>query len=455
MHRFALAFASIVPLFVVFVGLNLSMSSVRADDDPDVLARMLLEGSADDRRVAFERIEAQNRTDLIAPMITMMRFLGPLALDMGALMDKLTGERNGPDWQAWMVWQETHPEIETFEAFDGFTADLHAAIDENFRLFLYPGVDHSIRLEEIAWGGVKKDGIPSLDDPTHIPAAGADYMVDDDLVFGVAINGDARAYPLRIMNWHEMFNDVVGGVPVALAYCTLCGSGILFETGSSINDRTIFGSSGFLYRSNKLMYDRKTNSLWNQFTGRPVVGELVGSGIELPIRPVTITSWADWKATHPLTKVLSVDTGFSRDYGSGVAYAEYFASPHLMFPNAAEDDGRLAAKDFVFVMRDGDESRSWAIGRFDTEPVVNDQLGGRDIVLVGHGPTRTVRAYAASGATFRAVAPRTIEAGGVRYRVTEDALLGDDGSTLERLPGHVAFWFAAAGFLPEGQLATP
>ena len=115
---------------------------------------------------------------------------------------------------------------------------------------------------------------------------------DDELVFGVEINGDARAYPLRILDWHEMFNDVVGGVPVALAYCTLCGSGILCETLlPPRSERLIFGSSGFLYRSNKLMYDHQTHSLWDQVTGRPIVGPLTGSGIELKVRPVAITSW--------------------------------------------------------------------------------------------------------------------------------------------------------------------
>lgn len=135
-------------------------------------------------------------------------------------------------------------------------------IDPNFTAFLYSGVRHSIRLEEIAWGGVNKDGIPSLDNPALINAEDAEYLKEDDLVFGVSINGDTRAYPLRIMDWHEMFNDVIGGVPVALAYCTLCGSGILYETDMGDGkEPIIFGSSGFLYRSNKLMYDKQTHSL--------------------------------------------------------------------------------------------------------------------------------------------------------------------------------------------------
>ena len=130
-------------------------------------------------------------------------------------------------------------------------------------------------MEEIAWGGVLVDGIPALDNPRMTTASAASYLNPDDPVFGVEINGDARAYPLRIANWHEMVNDVVGGVPVSLAYCTLCGSGILFDGRvAGRAEPFTFGSSGLLYRSNKLMYDRQTDSLWEQLAGHPVTGSL-------------------------------------------------------------------------------------------------------------------------------------------------------------------------------------
>ena len=163
-----------------------------------------------------------------------------------------------------MLWQEAHPDIVPYPGFVAMKADLMARLDPAFRIFLYEGIAHKIRIEEIVWGGVVKDGIPALVNPKHTNADEAYYLTDDELVFGVAINGDARAYPLRIMDWHEMFNDVVGGVPVALAYCTLCGSGILYDTRVAGRAEPFeFGSSGFLYRSHKLMYDQATHSLWN------------------------------------------------------------------------------------------------------------------------------------------------------------------------------------------------
>ena len=211
-----------------------------------------------------------------------------------------------------------------------------------------------------------------------------------------------------------MFNDVVGGVPVALAYCTLCGSGILFETQvAGRPEPFVFGSSGFLYRSNKLMYDRGTNSLWNQFLGSPVVGPLTGSGIVLKIRPVVITTWKDWRAAHPETKVLSLETGFARDYSPGRPYGAYFASPDLMFP-ALVPDGRLQPKDYVLALRTGDDEKAWPLSAFEGGTVINDRLGDIPVVLIGDAATRTVRAYRAGGRTFAGGRRRASRGGGRR-----------------------------------------
>ena len=129
-----------------------------------------------------------------------------------------------------------------------------------------------------------------------------------------------------------MFNNVGGGVPVSLAYCTLCGSGILFDTRRLDGSNFTLGSSGFLYRSNKLMYDHQTQSLWNQFTGKPVVGRLAESDIALKTLPVAITSWGDWKTNNPTTKVLALETGYRRDYRPGEPYGEHLKAPTYSSP---------------------------------------------------------------------------------------------------------------------------
>ena len=457
-HRFYTCIAAI--WLTAGALLTSSLAQQTPASEAESLVRLLFAPPALVRNDALRRMEERGETDVVPGLIWYLR--RGYYLD-GALrtLRTLTGADPGPRWKDWMLWQEAHPEVKAFEGFDGFIADRMARIDPNFRLFLKRGVKHEIRLEEITWGGVLKDGIPALIDPKLIDPKDADYLTPKELVFGISINGDARAYPLRFLDWHEMFNDVIGGKPVSLAYCTLCGSGILFETALKGRKKPfLFGSSGFLYRSNKLMYDTQTNSLWNQFTGRPVVGPLTGSGIELNILPVVITRWDEWFKAHPDTKVLSSDTGYLRDYAPGNPYGAYFASPALMFP-ALVRDRRLEPKDYIYAVRaleaDGTwAEKAWALTIFNGFKVVNDRIGAQAVVLIGDAASRTVRAYKSAALTFVGDADRRdrVHAGGVAWTVTETALVAADGRTADRLPGHIAYWFAWQGYKPAAEFAA-
>jgi hypothetical protein len=422
-----------------------------ADSEIRDLTQALLYAPDEGLEAAISAFVARGKPDVLAAMILALRYRdGDARLAEG--ISKLAGEDIN-SWNDAMLWQEAHPKVKPHESFRPFFEQVHAQIDAEFVRFI--GVDKTapekmkIRLEEIAWGGVRVDGIPALDNPKLIKASAADYLKSNDLVFGVSINGDNRAYPLRIMGWHEMFNDTIGGVPVALAYCTLCGSGILFETEVAGRAKAlVFGSSGFLYRSNKLMFDRETDSLWNQFTGEPVSGKLVNSGIKLKIRPVTITSWANWLAAHPDTKVLSLETGYNRDYGSGVVYQDYFSSPDLMFPTTVRDESRVKRKDFVFGIRELETARAWPVDVFKELRVLNDTFNGRGVVLIGDAATRTVVAYERGKIEFSAGDNALVLKNGADvWTVTEEALVGPDGRSLARIPGHVAYWFAWDGYM--------
>ena len=268
------------------LGVLFAFSGGTLAETPDGLAGKALELLSpvrDARKAAVDFFLKRGNPDALPALILARRFVDD-DRDLQGALETLSGAK-AQGWYDWMLWQEAHREIAPFAGFDDFQSRLYRKIDDGFGLFLRPGAPHAIRLEEITWGGVTKDGVPALTNPRLIAAGKAHYLQPDDLVFGLEINADARAYPLRIMDWHELFNDVVGGVPVSLAYCTLCGSGIVYETAVPGRDRPfVFGSSGLLYRSNKLMYDNATDSLWEQFTGRPVVGALTGSGIELRAR---------------------------------------------------------------------------------------------------------------------------------------------------------------------------
>ena len=336
-----------------------------------------------------------------------------------------------------------------------FKQHLLATIVPGFADFLDPSQPRTISAQEVVWGGVNIDGIPPLEHPEFIAPEEATWINDDDLVIGVEIGGDARAYPRRIIDWHEMVNDTVGGIPVSLAYCTLCGSAILYDgrVGDEVYE---FGTSGLLYRSNKLMYDRTTRTLWEQYTGEPVWGSLVGSGIRLDILPVVVTTWQAWYADHPDTTVLSIDTGFVRNYGPGVAYRDYFASDELIFP-APSGEGPLELKASVYAVRVDDELTAYPIALLQERGLLHDTIGSLEVVVLATTDGNGGRAYESGGWTFSVV---DLEAGtlqsedGTRWQVTESSLIADDGRTMARLPGHNSFWFAVTNHTSDSRLYT-
>ena len=280
-----------------------------------------------------------------------------------------------------------------------FKALLLGSIHPGFEGFLNPEASREISAQEVIWGGVAVDGIPPLDDPAVVTStAASEWLLPSDLVIGIEINGQARAYPRRIIDWHEMVNDSVGGVPVSLAYCTLCGSAILYD--GRVGDEVFqFGTSGLLYRSNKLMYDRTTSTLWEQYTGEPVWGDLVGSGVQLEVLPAVHVTWAEWLADHPDTSVLDIETGFSRNYDSGVAYADYWASPELRFP-VPDEQGPLAVKDVVYTVRLDGETVAYPIELLAERGLISDQVAGRDIIVVASADGSGGRAYERSEIEF-------------------------------------------------------
>ena len=412
-------------------------------------AAALLDPRADIRSSAIRALGDSHDLTAVAPLIQHLYWSQESEQrNVVAALAALTGQTFST-WFDWQVWEQEQAGLTPFAGYDAWLAEVLARVDPAFRRFVGAGVAHRIRLEEIVWGGVKVDGIPALDHPRTTNAAEAQWLAGDDWVFGAEINGDARAYPLRIVDWHEMVNDVVGGVKVSLAYCTLCGAAILFDSTAAGRPAFDFGSSGLLYRSNKLMYDRQTDSLWNQFTGEPVVGRLANSGIRLTILPVVSTRWSVWRQQHPATTVLAEQTGFSRDYRAGAAYGAYFASGSLMFPAAVADPAHQ--KEFAFGLRVPGGVKVWPLDRFAGGAVINDRVGFLDVVLIGDSRDRTVRAYERQGRRFGATAlPDRLGAAGETWQVTEAALIGPHGQSLRRLPGHLGYRFAWDGYFGAG-----
>lgn len=205
--------------------------------------------------------------------------------------------------------------------------------------------------EDIVPGGPPPDGIPPIDHPMFLAPEDVSFLAEAEPVLAVEIDGDARAYPLQIMIWHEIVNDEIGGVPVSVTYCPLCNTGIAFERPTIDGDLLDFGTSGKLYNSNLVMYDRQTETFWAQATGQAIVGELTGQ--QLTFIPARILSFADWRAAHRDGLVLSRDTGYERPYGENpYEWLDTSGRPYLF---AGEVDQRLPATSRVLgIARAGD-----------------------------------------------------------------------------------------------------
>lgn len=404
----------------------------------------VLSQSERERRHAIRDLRRHWQRGYAVPLIEIMSLTDnePLMRQVLTLLRDGTGQRFGPDAQDWFAWLWTEEE-ELVDGYPEFKSWLFGAIDPRFRGYFRTDYPRTIRLDEVRWGGVQQDGIPPLRNPAMIDGAAADYLEDDNVVFGLAIDGDVRAYPKRILAWHEMFVDTVGGVAVAGVYCTLCGSMILYETEVDGTNHEL-GTSGFLYRSNKLMYDEATQSLWSTLLGKPVIGPLVGRGIELETRSVVTTTWGEWRRRHPDTRVLSLETGYRRNYGEGVAYRSYFSTDRLMF-NVPKLDERLDNKAEVLGLRfgeSGSDSIALAVDYLAENPIYAGTLNGQRYVVLTDRSGAS-RVYERGPVELRQWdrADMAVDADGVEWRLTEAALMAEDGRVLERLPAHRAFWF--------------
>ena len=245
---------------------------------------------------------------------------------------------------------------------------------------------HSVAYSEILSGGPPRDGLRSIDEPKFInPDEAAQWLADNEPVIALEIDGDARAYPLQIITWHEIINDTVGGVPAVVTFCPLCNSALAFDR--RVYDQVFeFGVSGLLRNSDLIMYDRTTETLWQQFTGDAIVGDLTGQ--RLTFLPTAIVSFADFRAAHPNGLVLSRDTGLRGDYGSN-PYAGYDTYDHVLSAGGnlalfqGQVDGRLAAADRVVTISLDDEGLdvAYPLALLSEVGVINDHQGGRDLAV--------------------------------------------------------------------------
>ena len=302
-----------------------------------------------------------------------------------------------------------------FRTFPGFLLLLSIAIPAHGQTKLgFDLSNASIPVDAIHSGGPPPDGIPSIDEPKFTPVAKVDYLEPEDTVIAFEKDGIARAYPFRVLIWHEIVNDSVAGQPIAVVYCPLCGTAMVFDR--RYRDQTLtLGVSGLLYNSDVLMFDRQTKSLWSQLGMKSVSGKFVDT--ELEWLPSEQTTWAAWKAKNPEGKVLNLDTGHRRDYRN-LPYQGYFTSPRTMFPYEQNRD-ELEPKTWVAGIRVNGVAKAYPIESMPGNKWIADRLGETDIRL----------RYSKDNQRFEAQTPQG-----------------------NPIPVVHAFWFAWQAFYPETEI---
>jgi hypothetical protein len=333
---------------------------------------------------------------------------------------------------------------------------------------------HEVPLDEIIGGGPGKDGIPAIDEPKFVPIDRVDWLVEREPVIAFGTGDDWRAYPIQILVWHEIVNDVVAETPVAITFCPLCHTAIAFDR--TVDGRVLdFGTTGNLRHSDLVMYDRQTESWWQQVTGLAIVGELTGTQLEF--LPAQLISWGQFVQAHPDGTVLSRDTGHPRDYDRN-PYPGYDAadSDPFLLEDKTLIDGRLSPKVRILGIVIGDEAAAYPFPFLAEHPVVNDEVGGEPIVVVWTdgaasglgGPTVAGgEIVGAANAFSREVDGRTLtfetDAGlmkdvetGSTWTFEGSATAGElEGSRLELLVSDSPFWFAWAVFRPDTRVWQP
>ena len=424
---------------------------------PDILFLTLLLTEDAATSEAFKEIEAHWEIGYVPMALEVLRFSqdASLRLALVQVMQDKTGQSYAMDIEAWYEWlwnQDYTPRTE----YADFKASLYRMVDPRFEDYFASSRTATIRLDEVMWGGVKQDGIPPLRNPDMITVAEATYLDASNVVFGIEINGEARAYPKRILAWHEMFVDTIQGEAVAGVYCTLCGTVILYYTEHQGIQHEL-GTSGFLYRSNKLMYDKNTQSLWNTMWGEPVIGPLADEPFQLKRGYVVTTTWGEWTKRHPETLVLSLDTGHERDYREGAAYRSYFATDELMF-NVPRLDRRLKNKAEVLtiLLSDHPDAPVAISARFldkKKNRIYHDAIEETAFVVLTDGSGAN-RVYQSDGYLFIEWDGDTtiVDERGITWELSESRLVSEDGITLDRLPAQRAFWFGWYAAFPETRL---
>lgn len=419
--------------FLIVLAMVIAACTTRSDRDSEPVA---------DDSTAAEQVESEPTETPVSEEPTATAEPTPEESDVADAVAEEDEEERLPYWHRW--WEDTD-----------FT-------------------NTTISLDEIQSGGVPPDGIPPIDEPKFISFDGADeWLEEQEPVISIDIDGDARAYPLQIMTWHEIVNDEFDNQAVGVTFCPLCNAAVAFDRDVGEHGVMRFGVTGVLRNSDLIMWDDKTESWWQQMTGEAIVGELAGE--QLTLLPSIIVSYEEFKRTFPEGSVLSRDTGHQRTYGNNpyAGYDNINSSPFLF---DGEHDDRYPPMERVLTIEIEDEPMAYPFSQLEEHPVIHDEVGGEAVVVFwAPGATSALdetsiaesRDVGAAGAFSPVLEGEELSFvhidGEIRDEQTDSlwnvlghAIEGElQGERLTEYVNGTHFWFAWAAFQPETGIWSP
>ncbi|MDA0270606.1 MAG: DUF3179 domain-containing (seleno)protein [Chloroflexi bacterium] len=420
--------------------------------DPDLARDCLPAG--EEFVAVLQRVALSGDERFVVPLVDM------LWLEIGwerwvrEALELMTGQRHATalEWYEW-VQAESLPLPDGYADWKG---SLLSLIDPLFaRLIGEQTSESGPGPEDLVWALLGVAQVPPLVAPETVHRVEERYLSRSDIVYGVVIDGIAHAYPERIVAWHGVVTDEVDGVPLMVWHCTSCGGAAVFGVTASDGRAYTFAPAGLVWEGRRLFFDDETGSLWDAVSGRAVAGPATGARV--PVRLAVRTTWGDWSDRYRNTRVLSLDTGFVRDYSEGAAIRADTESERPIFPIPATDD-RLPMRTRVIGLTLDGVTRAYPLDRVEANGIVHDAIGGRRIAMISAGPGRGVTVFDVGGTTITALEGpaedrEVVDSDGLRWFMDEERLLNTRNSrTAPAVPYQVAYWFAWAGAYPDTEV---
>ncbi len=399
-----------------------------------------------DALLAIEEMGRSGDRRFTAPLVDLIALELGWRVPVDAALTRLTGASVSSP-RAWREWLAHHPTPPPpgYAAWKARLLALTAASTQQPKYDVLLTERLGAALPLIHWIGVQPNASRPLVTPRPVSGRASQFLAATDVVYGIVANEQARAYPQRIVAWHGLVNDTLGGVPVVLSHCLPCGGAVAFDR--RVGGRALdFGTAGLALHSRTLLFDAQESRLWDALTGESI-GEPRTS---LTWLPAFTTTWQDWLARHPDTTVVDTATGVVRDYAAGAATVDVAASAAPLYP-VAPLDGRYQPREPVFGVAAGGAFRAYLVSEAESRRVIHDRLGTQDIVVLSEGRGLAIGAYKADGVQFQRLEGTgvdlvAIDEHGERWDMREQALVHHaTRKTLAAVPWRQAYWFAWSG----------